>query len=201
MTIHAIIWDIGGVLERTEDPAPRENLAKRLGIETRDLAHLIFGHSDNFRVQRGEISLEDHWKNVGDYLGLSADKLPGVTEEFFAGDRLDLDLVEYIRELKHDHCTAVLSNYVSTLRYKITDVWRIDDAFHYLIISSEVGHMKPHPEIYSLALETLGYAPEETVFIDDFIENIEGAGEVGIRGILFQNPEQVKMELNNILNK
>ena len=30
MTIHAIIWDIGGVLERTENPAPRENLAKRL---------------------------------------------------------------------------------------------------------------------------------------------------------------------------
>ena len=201
MTIHAIIWDIGGVLERTEDPAPRENLAKRLGIETRDLAHLIFGHTDNFRVQRGEISLEDHWKNVGDHLGLSEKDLPGIIEEFFAGDRLDTDLVEYIRELKHGHCTAVLSNYVSTLRYKITEVWQIDDAFNHLIISSEVGYMKPHPEIYSLALEMLGYAPEETVFIDDFVENIEGAGEVGIHGILFQNPEQVKAELNELIKR
>ena len=201
MTIHAIIWDIGGVLERTEDPAPRENLAKRLGIETRDLAHLIFGHSDNFRVQRGEISMNDHWKNVADTLNITEDELAVVREEFFGGDRLDMELVNYIRQLKHDYCTAVLSNYMSHLRHRITEEWQIDDAFHHLFISAEVGHMKPHPEIYSLVLETLGYAPEETVFIDDFIENIEGAGEVGIRGILFQNPEQVKMELNKILNK
>ena len=201
MTIHAIIWDIGGVLEREEDPVPRDNLAKRLGIERRDLAHLFFGHTDNFRVQRGEISMKDHWKNVADTLNISEDELTIAREDFFSGDKLDMELVNFIRELKHTYCTAVLSNYMSHLRYRINEEWQIADAFNHLIISAEVGHMKPHPEIYCLALETLGYAPEETVFIDDFIENIEGAGEVGIHGILFQNPEQVKLDLNELIKR
>ena len=61
--------------------------------------------------------------------------------------------------------------------------------------------MKPQPEIYQFALETIGVAPEETVFIDDFIENVEGAQTVGIHGILFTSPAQVRSELSGLLNQ
>lgn len=199
MTIHAILWDIGGVLERTEDLTPRQKVAERLGMEIPDLIHLFFGQTDNFRVQLGEITPEGHWENVRRKLDLSESELITVRKEFFAGDRLDMDLVDYIRELKHEYCTAVVSNYMSGLRDRIMNEWDISDAFHYLIISAEVGMMKPQPEIYQFALETLGFAPEETVFIDDFIENIEGARAVGIQGILFTSPEQVRTELSEFL--
>lgn len=201
MTIHAIIWDIGGVLERTEDPAPRQMVADRLGFEVRELAHLIFGHTDNFRVQFGQITPEEHWDNVRVHLGLSAVEIITVRQEFFAGDSLDMDLVTFIRELKQDYCTAVLSNYMAHLRKKITDQWEIGNAFNHLIISAEVGMMKPHPEIYKFALEKIEYAPEETVFIDDFVENIEGAEAAGMHGILFTSPKQAKSDLNELLLK
>jgi putative hydrolase of the HAD superfamily len=201
MRIHAIIWDIGGVIERNEDPTPRQRVAERLGKSVSDLSHLLFGHTDNFRVQLGEITPDDHWENVRTSLGLSEREMATVRQAFFAGDRIDMDLVSTIRELKQDYCTAVLSNYMAVLRDRISEEWDIGDAFHHLIISAEVGMMKPHPEIYEFALETIGFAPEETVFIDDFIENVEGAQDVGIHGILFTSPEQVRTELSKLLSQ
>jgi epoxide hydrolase-like predicted phosphatase len=201
MSIHAIIWDIGGVLERTEDHTPRQKAAERLGIEIPDLTRLLFGHTDSFRVQLGEITPEEHWENVRRQLGLSEGEMLTVRQAFFAGDRMDMNLVDYIRALKHDYCTAVLSNYMAVLRERIMDEWEIGDAFHHLIISAEVGLMKPQPEIYQFALETIGFAPEETVFIDDFIENVEGARAVGIHGILFTSPAQVRSEVSELLKQ
>jgi epoxide hydrolase-like predicted phosphatase len=201
MSIQAILWDIGGVLERTEDLTPRKKVAERLGIEVPDLIRLLFGHTDNFRVQLGEITPEEHWESVRCQLGLSESDMIAIRQAFFAGDRLDRNLVDYIRKLKHDYCTVVLSNYMAVLRERIMDEWDIGDAFHHLIISSEVGLMKPQPEIYQFALETVGFDPEETLFIDDSIENIEGAQAVDIRGILFTSPAQVKTELQKFLTQ
>jgi epoxide hydrolase-like predicted phosphatase len=201
MRIHAIIWDIGGVIERTEDPTPRQRVADQLGMGVPDLSYLLFGHTDNFRGQLGEITPEEHWENVRTGLGLSEREMVTVRQAFFAGDRIDMDLVSTIRDLKQDYCTAVLSNYMAVLRDRISEEWDIGDAFHHLIISAEVGMMKPHPEIYEFALETIGFAPEETVFIDDFIENVEGAQDVGIHGILFTSPEQVRTELSKLLSQ
>lgn len=201
MAIHAIFWDIGGVLERTEDFTPRQKVSDRLGVEITELSHLFFGHSDNFRVQLGEITPEEHWENVRERLDLTEEEMITAREEFFAGDRLDMDLVNTIRQLKQDYCTVVLSNYTANLRGRIMDEWQIDDAFHHIIISAEVGLMKPGPGIYQLALETIGCAPEETVFIDDSIDNVEGARGVGIHGILFTDPRQAITSLNELISK
>jgi len=197
--IETIFWDIGGVLERTEDRTPREALADRLGWSARDLAHLIFGHSDHFRIQLGQISMEAHMANIASALGIPVSEVQGVIDEFFAGDRLDRELVDYIRTLKLDHTTAVISNYTIILRDKVDNLWKIGDAFDEMIISSEVGIMKPAPEIFQIALARTDTRPEESVFIDDFIENVEGAQHAGMHAVLFQTPEQTMNDLNTLI--
>lgn len=200
MQIKTIIWDIGGVLERTEDLTPRQQVADRLGMTVEHLSDLIFGNTTQFRVQLGQISREEHLQYVQSQLGLpTRADLDQVLAEFFGGDRLDTDLVNHIRELKTSCTTAVLSNYSEILREKITKTWQIGDAFDHLIISSEVGFKKPSPEIYQIALEKTGCQPGEAVFIDDFIENIEAAQQLGLHGIHFQNVEQALNELDNYL--
>lgn len=200
MTIKTILWDIGGVLERTEDFTPRQQLADRMGMSYDDLCHLIFGNSTGFRVQLGQVSLDNHYHFVREQLGVkSRADFNDVITQFFAGDRLDTVLVERIRQLKQDYTTAVLSNYSEVLREKITDTWKIADAFDHLIISAEVGVKKPSPEIYRIALARTGRLPEETAFIDDDINNIQAAQQLGIHGIHFQNPEQALDELNHLL--
>ena len=50
--------------------------------------------------------------------------------------------------------------------------------------AADAGYLKPHPQIFKSALERLGTAPEETVFVgDNPVADIEGAHGVGIRAV------------------
>jgi FMN phosphatase YigB (HAD superfamily) len=59
--------------------------------------------------------------------------------------------------------------------------------------------MKPDPRIYQRSLANLGVAPENAIFIDDFMHNVEGARRVGIHAIHFKDPVQVRTQLNALL--
>ena len=60
--------------------------------------------------------------------------------------------------------------------------------------------MKPDARIYHIALKRLSVEPKEAVFVDDFIENIIGARELGINAIHFQNREQALQDLRSLLD-
>lgn len=201
MAIKTIIWDIGGVLERTEDYAPRRELAARLGMDVDSLSDLIFGRTDGYRSQLGKIDRDEHEVNVARTLGIPPEESTALFKEFFAGDRLDTDLVATIRTLKHKYTTAVLSNYGSRLRWKINHLWQIGDAFDHLVISSEVGVMKPDPVIYRIALEKTGSQPNEAVFVDDAPENVAAAQAAGMHAIRFTTPQEAIQQLQDLLAK
>jgi HAD superfamily hydrolase (TIGR01509 family) len=59
--------------------------------------------------------------------------------------------------------------------------------------------MKPKAQIYLLALEQLGVSPNEALFVDDFIENVEGARAVGMSAIHFKEPEQALQQIKEFL--
>jgi len=201
MTIKTIIWDIGGVLERTEDRSYRNQLAKQLNYEPGALEDLFFGKTDNHRLQFGVIHMPEHQRNIARTLGKTPEEIADYFETFFLGDRLDTDLVDYIRSLKKDHTTAVLSNYSTRLRTKINQLWEIADAFDHIIISAEVGMMKPDPAIYHLALERTESLPSEAVFIDDSPENIVSAQAVGMHAVQFTTPQAAIQQLQDLLGK
>lgn len=200
MSIHAIIWDLGGVLVRTEDFTPRDRLAARLGMSRAQLDRLVFGGPGDYRAQLGEISYAQHWEALRRQLDLGPDELAAMQRDYFAGDVLDVGLVDYIRALKADYYTALLSNALSILRSLINEQWKIDDAFHAMVISAEVGLMKPDPAIYHLALEQVGVEPGEAVFIDDHPDNVAGARDVGMHAIHFQGSQQAMRELQALLD-
>lgn len=199
MTIKAIIWDLGGVIVRTEDATSREELALELGVNRYDLETSVFGGEAGHQAQRGEISSEALWHYNREKFGLSEDGLKDFRRRFFGGDVVDYALVDYIRSLKGKFLTALLSNAFADLRNLVTDIWQFADAFETLIISAEEGVMKPDAKIYHIALERIGVEPDQAVFIDDFQHNIDGAEAAGMHGILFKNPEQVKAELKKLL--
>lgn len=199
MTIHAVIWDLGGVLLRTEDFTHRERLAKRLGMNRTELEDLVFSGESGRRAQLGEINIEQHWENVRLALHLSQESINEFQSEFWEGDILDRELVNYIRALRSGYKTGLLSNAFSNLRYVVTQVWKFSDAFDTMIISAELGIMKPNPSIYQAAVESLEVAPEQAVFIDDFLHNVEGARAVNMHAIHFQGPGQTRAELEQLL--
>jgi glucose-1-phosphatase len=200
MKVRAVIFDLGGVLVRTEDRRPRAELARRLGMTYDDLSRLVF-ESDSARLATiGKTTTREHWESVRLALGLSADEFPSVRSGFWGGDALDARLVGYIRSLRPRFKTGLLSNAWDNLRQVITHTWKIADAFDDIVISAETGMAKPDPRIYELAVQRLGLPAGETIFVDDFLHNIEAAQQVGLHGILFSNPHQVRQELDRLLD-
>ncbi len=198
MAIRAIIWDLGGVLVRTDNPTPRAQLAERLGLSRAELERMVFAGEWSDRATLGEISSDDLWQNICRQLKQPLEECASLQRSFWGGDRLDGGLIDYIRTLHRSYRTAILSNAFLDLRRALGQ-WGIVDAFDQLIISAEVGVMKPDPRIFHLALERLKVAPADAVFVDDFAINVQAARSVGLQAIKFLDTAQVCAELERVL--
>ena len=67
-----------------------------------------------------------------------------------------------------------------------------------MVISGEVGHVKPDPEIYHILLDKIGRPANECLFIDDALPNIHQAQKMGFVVIHFQSPEQLEASLRDL---
>jgi glucose-1-phosphatase len=198
--IEAVIWDLGGVLVRTTDRAPRTALAGRYGMSYQAMEELVYGGEDGRNAQLGLISSEQRWELIRRRFELSEAGLEQFKADFWGGDAVDYELVAYIRSLRPRYKTALLSNAFSDLRGVVTGTWGFAGAFDTLVISAEEGLVKPDARIYQLPLQRLGVQPGEAVFIDDFKHNIEGAQAVGMHAVHFISPEQARLDLELLLD-
>jgi 2-haloacid dehalogenase len=69
------------------------------------------------------------------------------------------------------------------------------DWFDGIVVSGEVGMVKPDPGIYRHLVDTHGLSPETTVFIDDSEANVRAATEAGMIGIRFTRAAALRTEL------
>ena len=84
----------------------------------------------------------------------------------------------------------------------IYDVLKAYDIFSLLdgmLISCEEKMIKPDPAIYRRLCEKFSILPNESVFIDDRIANVEAAAKEGFTALLFKDTENLKCELDDIL--
>jgi epoxide hydrolase-like predicted phosphatase len=76
---------------------------------------------------------------------------------------------------------------------------RFAELFDAVVISGEIGFRKPAPEIYALAAERLGRAPERCVFVDDLPGNLKPAAEIGMATVLHRDAGTTLAELEEHL--
>lgn len=108
-------------------------------------------------------------------------------------------VVHRVRKLRAEgYRTAILTNNVA----EWADVWQssipVED-FDVVIDSSAVGLRKPQEEIFLLACERLGVAPEAAVFLDDSPGHVAAARRAGLVGIVVSGPEQALADLDALL--
>ena len=189
MAIRAVFFDLGGVIVRTEFQSPRQRLADRLNTEYEDLVRLVFESETSRTASLGKLTVGEHWSAVARRLGRPVSEADALYDEFFAGDVLDLELVEFIRSLRPARHTGLISNAWGDMRSYLA-ARKCDDAFDSLTISAEVALLKPDPRIYQLALERAAVRPDEAVFVDDTPANIEACQHLGMIGIVFKDRGQ-----------
>ena len=110
------------------------------------------------------------------------------------------DPAEYLKELKQKgYNIYVLSDLSkeSLIYNKEFDFFEFVDGGVY---SFEVGSNKPNENNYKTLLNTYNLLPNETIFIDDNINNINAANTLGIKGIQFTDLDKVKEEISNLIS-
>ncbi|NJN96285.1 MAG: HAD family phosphatase [Anaerolineales bacterium] len=196
MTLKAVIFDVGGVLIRTHNRAGREKWATRLGLDPWEFENFVFSGESGRQAQLGKKTSAEHWRWLGEHFQLTEPDLTELRRDFFTGDMLDEALIAHIQRLREaGYRTGLLSNFWDVARRLWVEVYPFIHLFDGVVISSEVGLMKPDPRIYHLAVESVGAIPAEALFIDDFSQNIEGAKAVGIQTVHFINPETARQEI------
>lgn len=198
--IQAVVFDVGGVILRTEDRAPRSALAKRYGMTYEEIDRFVFGSSSAKLASIGQITEEEHWRSIGEKLGLDTAGLGEFRREFWAGDQVDEELMAFIRSLRPRVTTGLLSNAWDGARVTMRDRFKILDAFDVMIFSAEARLAKPDAAIYHLILEELKLPAVAVAFVDDFIENVEAARALGLAGVHFKSSAQARADITALLN-
>ncbi|MDQ2690857.1 MAG: HAD family phosphatase [Chloroflexota bacterium] len=71
------------------------------------------------------------------------------------------------------------------------------DVLDDMVISGEVGHVKPDPQIFQILLNKIGRQARECLFIDDSLANVRQAEKMGFAIVHFQSPEQLRAALRD----
>jgi putative hydrolase of the HAD superfamily len=142
-----------------------------------------------------------HWEAVREALGIKPEELQSFLDQYWSADDVNWELLEFIKNLHPGYKVGLLSNAWDNLRQTMHNRWNIDGLFDELIISAEVGLVKPDPRIFHLALEKLGVQPAEAVFVDDMLVNVDAARQQGLTAIRFVDTQQTLASLQALLSE
>ena len=108
--------------------------------------------------------------------------------------------IDQLLELKtRDYLCYVLSNWSAETFKGMEEDYPFLQSFDGIIISGEVKLAKPDKLIFELAISRFNLEPEETIFIDDNLDNIQTAKSLNFKTIHLINPNRIKEEINNFL--
>jgi epoxide hydrolase-like predicted phosphatase len=198
MPIKAILFDYGSVLVQMVDETPRQQLADLYGIPLKRIYNLLFDTEASIQAALGEISMEHHWHAIHEILHIPPAERAEFIRQFWSADALNRELVDMLPSLRDRYSLGLISNANDDLRAMLTERWQIADLFDDMIISAEVGLLKPDRRIYELAVQRLSVQPDEAVFIDDMPVNVEGAQIAGLQAIQYLNNQQVIEALSKV---
>ncbi len=185
--IDAIIFDLGGVLLNIDYQLPVKAFQK-LGM-TDFATH--FSQAKQSRLldeyETGQISSEDFIAEIHRYVKPETTDLQIIA----AWNSILLDLPEerlfILEKAAENHRIFLLSNtndiHIQEFNSYLLDEHNLpslEPFFEQLYLSFEIGLRKPDPRIFEYVLQDAGLHPSSTLFIDDSIQHIQAAKELGI---------------------
>ncbi|MBW6475407.1 MAG: HAD family phosphatase [Anaerolineaceae bacterium] len=197
--IKAVVFDMGGVFVQTKDKNPRTRLAHKFGLSYEALSQLVFQSETAQLATVGAIDESAHWDFIAKHFDLNEAEMVKFWDDFWGGDQLDQELLNFTKILKPDYAIGLLSNAWSGARDLLTHRFGFLDIFDVSVFSAEVRMAKPEPEIYQWILDALQVSAGETIFVDDFIENIQAAQALGFKTVHFTQTSQAIEEIKDIL--
>jgi len=194
--IKAVVFDLGGVFATDPTPLISRKLAKITSLEF-DKVHEIVKRNQK-TLQEDKITMKRYWINVRKELGKDFD-INKIGKSYFDFLVPRSRMIKLAKSLRKEYKVCLLSN---TERESFTH-WNKKYSFYkifdVMITSFEVGKRKPDKRIYNTAIKKIGFKPNEIVFIDNEMKNVEGAIKIGIKAIHYDNHRNFINKLNKLL--
>ena len=203
MSIKTIIFDFGQVLVHFEP-------SYMVGVYVNDesdkalLEEVVFDRLYWDRLDNGTISNEETMSLIKERL---PERLWDVADKIYYNWVYNIPEIdgmsELLSHLKNKHGVRLfllsnISNYFASHANEIPILKKLDG----LVMSAPIGIVKPSYEIFDYICKKYDIVPSEAIFVDDRIDNIEGAKAYGINGYVFDgDSEKLKSYLDEILNK
>ena len=202
--IKNIIFDLGGVIINLDIPKTIAEFNKISEVKFEDI-YTQAQQSELFNsFDKGVISSEEFFEALRKEIRYSGEE----DDLIFAWNAMLLDIpqkrLETLVKAKQNYNTFLLSNtnepHVAVFErnlYLEHGVKNFEDYFDKVYYSCRMNMRKPDKEIFEFVLEENKLIPSETVFIDDSIQHVKGAGECGINAYLLPK----NMEVGTLLKE
>ena len=202
MTIKAIAFDLGGVVidldfsnfyNRIITQSPLNKPQTPIMLE-------FFRQSDIYH--QGNMSDKEFYQLACELLQvceLNQSEFFDAFNSIISG--INSEVVEIIRKIRDNnrHKLLALSNVnASHWDYIQKKKWEFIDFFDELILSHEIHLIKPDPKVFNYTIQKAGCKPKQIVFIDDGLNNVRSARELGIIGIKYTNEDELIEELEKL---
>lgn len=196
----AVIFDLGNVLVNYDGRDTFVAISELAGVSL----ETIFDHYQTVEhaFGTGQLSGRDYYTLLDKSFGLSASYDHMVTA-FCRNQQRNEQALAFARYLqaRENVVVGVISNtnevHANWLHANLPEL----QLFISVILSNEVGLLKPDPAIYELAFSQLGVPPESALFVDDLAENVAGGTAVGLTSYLHKNWPLTRPFIENWLQR
>ena len=194
----AIIFDIGRVLIRVDISRAMDGLASGLSSTPQDVWSTIEKDPRWLDWQEGRISPSDWHLYLTKRLGasLTFEQFSEVWNRALDPNPIHSD--SFFEQLSKSYRLALLSNTDPIHMSNEEARFSFFRFFPIRIYSYRVGASKPDPLIYREALKACNVRAEEALYIDDVSAYADAARRLGMTGIVFQSPEQLRSDLRSL---
>ena len=197
MALRAVIFDYGMVLTGPRDPESHRALLRITGLPIERFENFYW--ADRHAYDEGKLTGITFWQKLVREAGLNL--TPSQVEELSNLDARmwtteNPAMLAWQQQLKQRGLlTAILSNMGDNVLANLEREFDWIHRFDVLIWSYQWQMAKPDPAIYRLVLDKLNVRPEESLFLDDKLLNVEAAQALGMKAIQFTTIDHLRKDL------
>jgi len=196
--IKNIIFDVGQVLLRQKNIHIDVYLSRIFGTSLKEANQfcsqyrrdLVIGYMNSRNLLNKYKAVTNNSKSI--------DQLINEYRNKYLADYIGVNqrLIDLVDRLKEKYSLYIFTN---TIDVHDQEAVKLHIYEHFLyVFKSYVNHIcKPEVKSYLYIVNKIKAQPQECLFIDNSVENIQGAEKAGLKGIVYRNIPQLKSELKN----